>query len=124
MTETISQSANGTASAVARTQTTSEQASQIEQLAQAVANNALLNTEVDRKIVARLMETREEMTATQRQLEALRQEFGQFARAVGQVIESARLEWQRQTTSANGLGPNSSQNNGFGREIEFKRAQR
>lgn len=119
MNDAIQESASAAARAAARSQTTSEQAGQLEQLAQAMANNALLNTEVDRKIVSRLMETREEIAATQRQLEGLRQEFAQFARAVGQVIEAARSEWQRQTIVARAPQP-VIPNNGFGPEVEFK----
>jgi len=112
------------ASVPARAETMGNQTAALEQLAQAVANNALLNTEVDRKIVARLLETREEIQATQRALEGLRQEFGQFARAVGQVIEAARLEWQRQTGGAAMSATGPSRTTSFNREAEIKRSQR
>lgn len=77
-----------------------ERALRLEQLTQAVADNALLNTEVDRKIVARLLETREEIRTTQRAVEDLRQQFERLVRNLGQVLEITRLEWQRQANTS------------------------
>jgi len=98
MNQAFIESASAAAPAVVEVKPTSDQTIALEQLAQAVANNALLNTQVDQKIVARLLEAREEIQATQRAVEGLRQEFGQFARGVGQFIENERSERQRPTT--------------------------
>jgi predicted SAM-dependent methyltransferase len=95
MNQAVMESASTPIRAVASAKPIVDQAPALEELARAVANNALLNTEVDRKIVARLMETREEVQATQRAMEGLRKEFGHFARGVGQFIENFRPQEQR-----------------------------
>ena len=96
MNSTLSRSLGAVARPVAGTQVTDSRAPTLEQLTQAVADNAVLNTEVDRKIVARLLEAREEIHATQGAMEALRREFVQFGLNVGQIIEIVRLESRRQ----------------------------
>jgi len=60
----------------------------LDELARAVAQNALLNTEVDQKLAARLIETREELKATRDELMTLRRQFEQFAHGMAQVLES------------------------------------
>lgn len=95
MNSTLAEAISATPYAAARTEIPADQSVTLEQLTQAVADNALLNTEVDRKILARLLEAREEIKATQRAVEDLRQQFEQMVRNVGQVVEIARLEWQQ-----------------------------
>jgi len=95
MNQAAMESAGAPARAVASAKPTVDHAEALEELARAVASNALLNTEVDRKIVARLLETREEVQAAQRTMEGLRKEFAQFARGVGQFIENSRSQQQR-----------------------------
>ncbi|HXX44788.1 MAG TPA: methyltransferase domain-containing protein [Candidatus Acidoferrales bacterium] len=107
MNQAVMVSAGAPAHAVASVRPTVDQALGLEELARAVANNALLNTEVDRKIVARLMETREEVQATQRAMEGLRKEFGQLARGVGQLIENFRLQQQRPASATAATEPTS-----------------
>lgn len=80
--------------AASREEPSRSQAMTIEQLSQAVAENALLNTEVDRKIVARLLEVQEELKATQRTVRDLQQQFLQLLRNLGHVIETTRLEME------------------------------
>lgn len=94
MNSTLAEAISATPYAAARTEIPADQSVTLEQLTQAVADNALLNAEVDRKILARLLEAREEIKATQRAVEDLRQQFEQMVRNVGQVVEIARLEWQ------------------------------
>jgi hypothetical protein len=60
----------------------------IDELARAVAQNALLNTEVDQKLAARLIETREELKATREALMTLRRQFETFTHGMAQVLES------------------------------------
>jgi len=60
----------------------------IDELARAVAQNALLNAEVDQKLAMRLIETREELEATQEALMALRRQFEQFTNGMARVLES------------------------------------
>jgi len=108
MNGTVFESASALARAAAKTEACVDPAVAIEQLAQAVAKNAQLNTEVDQKLVARLFEAREEIKTTQRAVEGLRQEFGQLARGVGQFIETARTERQRQAKAPVASAPASS----------------
>jgi len=100
MNGTVFESASAPARAAAKTEPCVDPAVAIEQLAQAVAKNAQLNTEVDQKLVARLFEAREEIKTTQRAVEGLRQEFGQFARGVAQFIEAAHSERKPQSNAA------------------------
>ncbi|HXX20285.1 MAG TPA: hypothetical protein VEJ46_12855 [Candidatus Acidoferrum sp.] len=64
----------------------------LEQLTQAVADNALLNTEVDQKILARLLQTQEELKATKQIVRDLQQQVAQLVRNLGHVIETTRLD--------------------------------
>ncbi len=100
MNGTVVESASAPARAAARTEPFTDPSVAIEQLARAVAKNAQLNTEVDQKLVARLFEAREEIKTTQRSVEGLRQEFGQFARGVAQFIETAHSERKPQSNTA------------------------
>lgn len=108
MNSTLAQSLSSAPRFAGSTETSGAQPTTLEQLTQAVADNAVLNTEVDRKIVGRLLEAREQIQATQRAVEGLRQEFRHFTRNVGQVIEIARLEWQRPETMPAAVGAGTS----------------
>lgn len=67
----------------------------LDELARAVSENALLNTQVDQKLAARLIETREELKATQEALNTLRRQFEQFLHGIEQVLVLTRLQAQR-----------------------------
>lgn len=69
----------------------------IDELARAVSENALLNTQVDQKLAARLIETREELKATQEALNTLRRQFEQFLHGIEQVLVLTRLQSQKPT---------------------------
>lgn len=94
MNATLAEEAATLRAAVKREEPSGDQAVTLEQLSQAVADNALLNAEVDRKIVTRLMEAREEIKATQRDVQNLQQQFAQFVRNLGQVIEATQLDME------------------------------
>jgi DNA anti-recombination protein RmuC len=64
----------------------------LEKLAVAVAQNAQLNTEVDRKIAANLLQAREEIVLMKGALESLRQQFENLTRGMAQVLEVTRSE--------------------------------
>jgi len=68
------------------------QALTLETLGRAMADNALLNSEVDQKILARLLETQEELKATNRTVQQLQRQFAQLVRSLGHVMEVTRIE--------------------------------
>ena len=78
--------------AVAPDAPSDNQALTLETLSRAMADNALLNSEVDQKILARLLETQEELKATNRAVQQLRRQFAQLVRSLGHVMEVARVD--------------------------------
>lgn len=62
----------------------------LEKLATAVAQNALLNTEVDRRIAANLLKTREEIVSLKVEVESLRRQFENLTRGMAHVLEATR----------------------------------
>ena len=78
--------------AVAPDAPSDKQALTLETLSRAMADNALLNSEVDQKILARLLETQEELKATNRAVQQLRRQFAQLVRSLGQVMEVTRVD--------------------------------
>jgi Tfp pilus assembly protein PilO len=62
----------------------------LEKLAVAVAENALLNTEVDRRIAANLMQAREEIVSMKEEVESLRRQFENLTRGMAHVLEATR----------------------------------
>ena len=64
----------------------------LEKLATAVAENALLNTEVDRKITAHVLQARQEIVATKGDVESLQRQVEHIVRGMAHVLEINRLE--------------------------------
>ena len=62
----------------------------MEKLATAVAENALLNTEVDRRITANLLQAREEIVSMKEEVESLRRQFENLTRGMAHVLEATR----------------------------------
>ena len=62
----------------------------LEKLATAVAQNALLNTEVDRRIATNLLKTREEIVSLKVEVESLRRQFENLTRGMAHVLEATR----------------------------------
>jgi Tfp pilus assembly protein PilO len=62
----------------------------LEKLATAVAENALLNTEVDRRIAVNLMQAREEIVSMKEEVESLRRQFENLTRGMAHVLEATR----------------------------------
>jgi hypothetical protein len=62
----------------------------LEKLATAVAENALLNTEVDRRITANLLKAREEIVSMKSEVESLRRQFENLTRGMAHVLEATR----------------------------------
>jgi hypothetical protein len=62
----------------------------LEKLATAVAENALLNTEVDRRIAANLFQAREEIVSMKEEVESLRRQFENLTRGMAHVLEATR----------------------------------
>lgn len=69
---------------------------QFEELTKAVAENALLNSQVDRTLAARLLEAREELRSTQRAIQDLKQQFASLTASIASVIDITRLECLQQ----------------------------
>jgi predicted SAM-dependent methyltransferase len=79
----------------AATESSSSTEVTLEQLSQAVGENALLNAEFDRKLAGRLLETREELRVTKADLESLRWQMENFAQGLTQFQQILRYEWLR-----------------------------
>jgi hypothetical protein len=62
----------------------------LEKLATAVAENALLNTEVDRRIAANLLQAREEIVSLKSIVESLRQQLESLTRGMAHALEVTR----------------------------------
>jgi hypothetical protein len=68
----------------------------LEKLATAVAQNAMLNTEVDRKIATNLLQAREEIVALKAAMESLRRQFENLTLGMVHVLEITRSERAQQ----------------------------
>lgn len=72
----------------------------LEKLATAVAQNAMLNTEVDRKIATNLLQAREEIVALKVAMESLRRQFENLTLGMVHVLEITRSERVQQMPGA------------------------
>jgi predicted SAM-dependent methyltransferase len=83
---------NATSAAAPGVESSNGYKADLEKLATAVAENALLNTEVDRKITAHVLQARQEIIATKGDVESLLRQVEHMVRGMAHVLEINRLE--------------------------------